>query len=162
MRALIVLLLSIITAATSLATDATAKKVDQLFAAFTKPGSPGCSVGIIRNGGFVYKKSFGYANLEFGVPLRPESVFYIASVSKQFTAASIILAAEQGFLSLDDDVRKYLPERPGYGRSVTLRQMLHQTNGFRDFFDLIELAGDTPAKVTSATDILKLIVRQRG
>jgi CubicO group peptidase (beta-lactamase class C family) len=111
MRLLIVLFLGITTATTAPATDTNAKKVDQLFAAFEKPGSPGCSVGIIRNSSFVYKKSFGYASLEFGVPLTPESVFYVASVSKQFTAASVVLAAEQGYLSLDDDVHKYLPER---------------------------------------------------
>jgi CubicO group peptidase (beta-lactamase class C family) len=161
MRLLIVLFLGITTATTAPATDTNAKKVDQLFAAFEKPGSPGCSVGIIRNSSFVYKKSFGYASLEFGVPLTPESVFYVASVSKQFTAASVVLAAEQGYLSLDDDVHKYLPELPDYGHSVTLRQMLHQTSGFRDFFDLIELAGGKPADIGSAADILKLIVRQK-
>ena len=161
MRLLIVLFLGITTATTAPATDTNAKKVDQLFAAFEKPGSPRCSVGIIRNSSFVYKKSFGYASLEFGVPLTPESVFYVASVSKQFTAASVVLAAEQGYLSLDDDVHKYLPELPDYDHSVTLRQMLHQTSGFRDFFDLIELAGGKPADIGSAADILKLIVRQK-
>jgi CubicO group peptidase (beta-lactamase class C family) len=103
----------------------------------TDPGSPGCSVGVIRNDRFVYKKSFGCASLELRVPLTPQSVFYVGSVSKQFTAASLVLAAEQDYLSLDDDVRKYLPELPHYGHHVTLRQMLHQTSGFRDFFDLI-------------------------
>jgi len=161
MRLLIVLFLGITTATTAPATDTNAKKVDQLFAAFEKPGSPGCSVGIIRNSSFVYKKSFGYASLEFGVPLTPESVFYVASVSKQFTAASVVLAAEQGYLSLDDDVHKYLPELPDYGHSVTLRQMLHQTSGFRDFFDLIALAGGKPGDIGSAVDILKLVVRQK-
>jgi CubicO group peptidase (beta-lactamase class C family) len=88
MRTSIVLFLSITTATTALAADPTAKKVDQLFATFDKRGSPGCSVGVIRDGRFVYKKSLGSASLELGVPLRPESVFYLASVSKQFTAAS--------------------------------------------------------------------------
>jgi CubicO group peptidase (beta-lactamase class C family) len=127
MRALIVFVLSIVTATAALAADPTAQKVDQLFAPFGKPGSPGCSVGIMRNGSFVYKKSFGYASLELGVPLTSHSVFYVGSVSKQFTAASVVLAAEQGYLSLDDEVRKYVPELPDYGHPVTLRQMLHQT-----------------------------------
>lgn len=108
---------------------------------FDKPGSPGCSVGVIRDGEFVYKRSFGYASLELGVPLTSASVFYMASVSKQFTAASIVLAAEPGHLSLDDDVRKYLPALPDYGRRITLRQVLHQTSGFRDFLDLVVVAG---------------------
>ena len=160
MRTLIVFV-SITTATTALAADPTAQKVDQLFTAFATPGSPGCSVGVIRNGNFVYKRSFGYASLELGVPLTPESVFYIASVSKQFTAASVVLAAEQGYLSLDDDIRKYLPELPDYGHPVTLRQMLHHTSGFRDFFDIIALSGGNPAEIAPA-DILKVIARQKG
>ena len=157
MRTLIVLVLSIVTATAALAADSKEQEVDQLFAAFEKPGSPGCSVGVIRKGNFVYKKSFGYASLEFGVSLTPESVFYVGSLSKQFTAASVVLAAEQGYLSLDDDVRKYLPVLPDYGHRVTLRQMLHQTSGFRDLFDLLELAGGNPAEIGSPADILKLI-----
>src|SRR6201981_2245973 len=101
MRALIVLFLCIARAITALAAEPTAQKVDRLFAAFNKPGSPGCSVGVIRNGSFVYKKSFGYASLELGVPLTPQSVFYVGSVSKQFTAARLGLAAEHDFFRPD-------------------------------------------------------------
>jgi len=162
MRIWIVLLLNFSTVSGAVASDATAQNVDQLFAAFDRPGSPGCSVGVIRNGRFVYKKSFGYASLELGVRLTPQSVFYVGSVSKQFTAASVALAAEQGYLSLDDDVRKYLPELPDYGHPVTLRQMVHQTSGFRDFFDLVALSGGNSAEIGSPADILKLIVRQKG
>jgi CubicO group peptidase (beta-lactamase class C family) len=161
MRTLFVLFLSITTATSLLAADSTAK-VNQLFESFAKPGSPGCSVGVIRNGNFVYRKSFGHASLELGVPLTPESVFYMGSVSKQFTAASVVLAAEDGYLSLDDDVHKYLPELPDYSHPVTLRQMLHQTSGFRDLFDLITLSGRDPAEVENPSDILKLISRQKG
>ena len=162
MRTLIILFLSIATTTAALAADSTAQIVDQLFNAFDKTGSPGCSVGVIRDGSFVYKKSFGYASLELGVPLTPESVFYMGSVSKQFTAASIVLAAERGYLSLDDDVRKYLPELPDYRRPVTLRQMLHQTSGFRDLFALLSLSGRNPAGIVSPRDILELIARQKG
>ena len=161
MRTLIVLFLCISTASI-LRTDPTTEKVDKLFTPFDKSGSPGCSVGVIRNGSFVYKKSFGYASLELGVPLTPGSVFYMGSVSKQFTAASVVLAAEQGYLSLDDDVRKYLPELPDYGHPVTLRQMLHQTSGFRDLFELIFLSDFDPKEIDSPTHILKLIARQKG
>jgi CubicO group peptidase (beta-lactamase class C family) len=161
MRTLIALFLSITTTNAALAADATAQKVNQMFAAFDKPGSPGCSVGVIRNGSFVFKKSFGYASLELGVPLTSKSVFYVGSVSKQFTAASVVLAAERGYLSLDDDVHKHLPELPDYGHPVTLRQMLHQTSGFRDLFDLISLSGRNAAEVASSADILKLIARQK-
>jgi CubicO group peptidase (beta-lactamase class C family) len=89
----------------ALAQDVPAQKVDQIFSVYDKPGSPGCSLGVIRDGEFVYRKAYGLASLELAVPLSSQSVFYMASVSKQFTAASVVLAAEQGYLSLDDDVR---------------------------------------------------------
>jgi CubicO group peptidase (beta-lactamase class C family) len=162
MRIFIVLFLSIATAIATSVADDRAQDVDHLFAMFDKPGSPGCSVGVIRAGDFVYKRSFGYASLELGVPLTPSSVFYMGSVSKQFTAASIVLAAEQGHLSLDDDVRKYLPELPDYGHRITLRQMLHQTSGFRDFLDLVFISGRNAADLASPAEILKLIAHQRA
>lgn len=95
-----------------LAQGVPAAKVDQIFSLYDKPGSPGCSLGVIRDGDFVYRKTYDLASLELGVPLSPQSVFYMGSVSKQFTAASVVLAAEQGYLSLDDDVRKYISEFP--------------------------------------------------
>lgn len=162
MNTLLALFLSLTIAGAAFGADNPAQKVDQVFAAFDKPGSPGCSVGAIRDGGFIYKKAFGYASLELGVPITPESVFYMGSVSKQFTAASVVLASEQGYLSLDDDVHKYLPELPDYGHPVTLRQMLHQTAGFRDFFDLIAFSGRNASELDSAADLLKLIAQQKG
>lgn len=79
----------------ALAQDVPSQKVDQIFSVYDKPGSPGCSVGVIRDGEFVYRKAYGLATLELGVPLSPQSVFYIGSVSKQFTAASVVLAVPQ-------------------------------------------------------------------
>ena len=100
-------------------------------------------------------------SLELGVPLSSQSVFYMGSVSKQFTAASVVLAAEQGFLSLDDNVRKYIPELPDYGRPITLRQMLHHTSGLLDFLTLIGLAGRDAGEVHSEAEIIDLIGRQK-
>src|SRR5271155_2105876 len=139
-----------------------AQKVDQIFSLYNKLGSPGCSLGVIRDGDFVYRRAYGLATLELGVPLSLQSVFYMGSVSKQFTAAAIVLAAEQGYVSLDDDVRKYLPELPDYGHVITLRQMIHQTSGFRDFFTLLSLSGHDVADFNSPEDIFKIVVRQRG
>ncbi|MGB6744973.1 MAG: serine hydrolase domain-containing protein, partial [Terracidiphilus sp.] len=138
------------------------QQVDQIFAAYDQAKSPGCSLGVMRDGKFVYRRSYGAASLELGVPLSPQSVFYVGSVSKQFTAASVVLAAEQGFLSLDDDVRKYIPELPDYGHTITLRQMLHQTSGLRDFFDLLYFSGLDASEFNSPGEILKLIERQKG
>jgi len=99
--------------------------VDAIFADLTKPGSPGCALGVYRDGKIVYAKGYGLANLEEDVPITPQSVFDIASLSKQFTAASIVLLERQGKLRLDDDVRKYLPELPDYssqgGGKITMR-----------------------------------------
>lgn len=92
--------------------DVDPQQVDALLAAYGKPHSPGCSLGVIRNGSFIHQNSYGGASLELGVPLTSQSVFYMASVSKQFTAAAVVIAAEQGYLSLDDDVRKFIPELP--------------------------------------------------
>jgi CubicO group peptidase (beta-lactamase class C family) len=137
-------------------------KVDQVFETYDKPDTPGCALGVVRDGEFVYKKGYGTASLELGVPLTPLSVFYMGSVSKQFTAASVVLAAEQGFLSLDDDVRKYVPELPSYGKTITLREMLHHTSGFRDILGLLLLAGRNFEDIHPTAELLDLLARQKA
>jgi CubicO group peptidase (beta-lactamase class C family) len=162
MRTIIVFVLFLVPVVSSPSTDVAAQKIDELFAPYDNSHSPGCSVGVIRDGGFIFRKSYGEGSLELGVPLSSDSVFYMASVSKQFTAASVVMAAEQGFLSLDDDVRKYIPELPNYGHTITLRQMLHQTSGFRDYLALTYLSGRETRALSSPDDVLKLIARQKG
>ncbi len=137
-------------------------KVDQVFETYDKPDTPGCALGVVRDGEFVYKKGYGTASLELGVPLTPQSVFYMGSVSKQFTAASVVLASEQGFLSLDDDVRKYVPELPSYGKTITLREMLHHTSGFRDILGLLLLAGRNFEDIHPTAELLDLLARQKA
>ena len=142
--------------------DSFGPKVDQVFAVYDQPGSPGCALGVVRDGHFLYKRGYGSASLELGVPISPESVFYMGSVSKQFTAASVVLAAEQGFVSLDDEVHKYVPELPSYGKPITLRQMLHHTSGLRDIFSLLFLAGRNAEDVHPSNELLDLIAHQKG
>jgi len=161
-RPLFALALGLMVTFPSLAADTNQEKVNQIFAAYDKAGSPGCAVGVIRDGNFIYRRAYGAASLELGVPLSPDSVFYMGSVSKQFTAAAIVLAAEQGYLSLDDDVRKYIPELPNYGHTITLRQMLHHTSGFRDFEALLGLSGGSLLDFHSKEEIINLIVRQKN
>lgn len=161
MRTTILFVLSVMSSVYATSSDVAPQNIDELFAAYNNPHSPGCSVGVVRGGNFVFRKSYGRASLELNVPLTPESIFYMASVSKQFTAASAVLAAEQGYLSLDDDVRKYVPELPDYGRAVTLRQMLHQTSGFRDFLALTYLSGRDVSALSSPHRVLELITRQK-
>lgn len=142
--------------------EALQRKVDQIFAAFEKPDSPGCALGVMRDGNFIYKKGYGAGSLELGVPITTQSVFYMGSVSKQFTAASVVLAAEQGFLSLDDDIQKYVPELPSYGKTITLREMLHHTSGLRDILSLMFLAGRNSEDVHPTNELLDLLSRQKA
>jgi CubicO group peptidase (beta-lactamase class C family) len=138
------------------------QRVDRIFAAYAKPDSPGCALGVIRNGNFIYRKGYGMGSLELGVPLSPQSVFYMGSVSKQFTAATVVLAAEQGFLSLDDNIRKYIPEIPDYGHPITLRQMLHHTSGFRDVLAMLGIFGRNLEDLHPTAELMDLIVRQKA
>src|ERR1700686_1854211 len=135
------------------------QRVDQIFAGYDKSDSPGCALGVIQSGNFVYRKGYGMGSLEFGVPLSSQSVFYMGSVSKQFTAASIVLAAEQGFLSLDDDVRKYIPEIPDYGQPITLRQMLHHSSGLPDVLGMLGISGRNLEDLHPTAELMDLIVR---
>jgi CubicO group peptidase (beta-lactamase class C family) len=144
------------------AAEPDAATVDKIFSAYDKPTSPGCSLGVIRDGSFVYRHGYGLGSLELAVPLTSESVFYMGSVSKQFTAASIVILAQRGLLSLDDDVHKYMPELPDYGHPITLRQMLHHTSGFRDVLDLLELSGRNAKDIHPFPELLRLVTRQKG
>lgn len=137
-------------------------RADKVFAAYDKPSSPGCALGVVRDGNFVYKKGYGEGSLELGVLLTPESVFYMGSVSKQFTAASVVLAAEQGYLSLDDDIRKYIPELPSYGKTITIREMLHHTSGLRDIFGLLTLSGRNAEDIHPTAELVDLIAHQKA
>ena len=105
--------------------DPAAERVDKVFAAWDKPDSPGCSLVVVNDGQIMYERGYGCAHLEHGVPITPRTVFHVASVSKQFVAMSIYLLAKDGRLSVDDDVRKYIPELPDYGHTITLQHMIH-------------------------------------
>ena len=142
-----------------------ARVVDAVFADLTQPGSPGCALGVYRNGAIVYAKGYGLANVEEKVSITPQSVFNVGSVSKQFTAASILLLEQAGRLRLDGDVRKYVPELPdyagrGYG-SITLRQLLNHTSGLRDYVSLFLLSGVHIDNVTTDAEALGVIAHQR-
>ena len=141
-------------------------QVDSMFADLQKPGSPGCALGVYRNGGVLYSKGYGLASLELGAPITSETIFDIGSTSKQFTAASILLLEQQGKLSVRDDVRKYIPELPDYSQHgeapITILNLLNHTSGLRDYLVLLGLSGVNQDSVTTDDDALALIVRQKG
>lgn len=137
-------------------------RVDALFAEWDRPDSPGCALAVVHNGQLVYQHGYGCANLDYQLPITPDSVFYLASVSKQFTAAAIILLAQEGKLSLDDDVHKYVPELPDYGATITLRHLAHHTSGLRDYLTLMQLAGLRWEDVHGDDELIDLVCRQKA
>ena len=143
-----------------LAADEKTSEVDQLFAQWAKPNSPGCALAIIQDGRVIYKKGYGMASLEHSIPITPGSVFYIGSCSKQFVAMCIALLSTEGKLSLDDDIRRYIPEMPDYGIPVTIRHLIHHTSGLRDYLALLGIAG-IDFGIYHEDDVLELVARQK-
>lgn len=135
--------------------------VEALFAPVADPAGPGCAVSVARNGTVVFERTYGLANLEQIQPITADTVFEAGSVSKQFTAALIAALVAQGRLSLDDDIRTYLPEMPDYGLPITVRMLLTQVSGVRNWDDLAELEGyGRGNRVHRQSDALAMIVRQ--
>ena len=136
-------------------------EIDKVFATFSKPGSPGCAMAVYRDGEIAYEHGYGEASLELGVPITPRTVFDIGSTSKQFTAFSILLLERDGKLSLDDDVRKYVPELQPMPRPVTLRHLMLHTSGLRDYLTLWALAGMKTENWTTQAEAVQLVARQK-
>lgn len=137
-------------------------RVDQVFQAYDRSDSPGCALGIYRDGQLAYARGYGMANLDLGVALQPSTIFDIGSTSKQFTAFSVALLARDGVVSLDDPVRKHVPELGDHADRVTLRHLIHHTSGLRDYLTLMWLAGVRFDDVTTDDDALALITRQQA
>jgi len=125
------------------------------------PGSPGVALAVVKDGDLVLKQGWGLANLEYDIPITATTVFDAASVAKQFTAFAVALLIQQGKLSLEDEVRKYLPELPDYDARITLRHLVSHTSGLRDQWALLALAGKSNGDVVSQVDVVNLIERQR-
>ena len=136
-------------------------KVDELFVAWDNKFSPGAAVAVLKNGSIIYKKGYGMSNLEYDIPITPSSIFHIASVSKQFTVFSILLLEKEGKLSLDDDIRKYIPEVPDFSKTITLRHLATHTSGLRDQWNLLVMAGWRMDDVITKEHVLKLVSHQK-
>jgi len=140
--------------------DAAARRIDSIFSRFRVEG-PGCALGVFQSGSIAYERGYGSANIEYGIPITPRTPFIMGSVSKQFTAAAIALLVERGRISLDDDVRKYVPELPDYGQRVTIDELVHHTSGIRDFWALVDAAGMRFDDGYGVDDVVRLAARQR-
>jgi CubicO group peptidase (beta-lactamase class C family) len=147
--------------AQGIASDSLTRAIDQVFARFT-PSSPGCAVAVYQNGRVRFAKGYGAANIEYAVPITPQTPFISGSLSKQFTAAAIALLIEDRRIALSDDVRKYLPELPDYGKVITIDHLVHHTSGFRDWWELVGLAGLRYDDTYTVQDVLDMTARQRA
>jgi CubicO group peptidase (beta-lactamase class C family) len=165
------LVLTFAVAATAIAADkakapatqenSRASQIDAAFKEWDSLSMPGASVAVIDKGKIAFAKGYGSANLEYGVPIKPETIFHVASVSKQFTAMAVVLLASDGKLSLEDDVHKYLPELPDYGKKISVRNLLQHTSGVRDQWQTLALAGWDIEDVITQDQILRMMFRQK-
>ena len=136
-------------------------QIDEFLSKRYNQNTPGCIIGIVKNGKLIYNKGYGMANLDYGIPMNSRSVINVMSLSKQFTAACIALLVVDGKISMDDDIHKYIPELPDYGKKITIDHLVRHTSGIRDYADLVFLAGGTPENIAYRADALELVLRQK-
>ncbi|MEL7122494.1 MAG: serine hydrolase domain-containing protein [Bacteroidota bacterium] len=141
--------------------DKMEKEIDAIFEEWNSTETPGGVVGIVQDGEIIFSKAYGMASLEYDVVNTTETIFNIASVSKQFTAFTMVLLEQQGKLSIDDDVRKYIPELPDFGTTITIRHLLTHTSGLRNFQSMLSLAGWRSGDNMTNEDLLRYISRQK-
>ena len=136
--------------------------VDALFEPWDTENSPGCALGVVKDGRLIYAKGYGMADLEHDINITPSTVFYIGSVSKQFVTMCILLLEEQEKLNLDDEIQEYLPDFPQYDTPLTIRHFIHHTSGVRDFLTLWTLAGNDYLDHIDEDAVYRLIKRQKA
>ena len=137
------------------------RRMDRLLAPYDRADMPGMALGLVRDGALVLHRQAGMASLELGVPLGVDSCFRIASVSKQFTCAAILLLAAEGKLDVRDAARTYLPELAEFGAPLTIAHLMHNTSGLRDMLELMRLGGMDLSVPCTTEDLLAAIFRQR-
>lgn len=144
------------------AANAQADAVAKIFADYDKADAPGCAVGVARDGEIIHTAAFGVADIEAKKPLTAQSVFNIASTSKQFTAFSILLLADRKQLKLDDPIVKYLPELAKSAKDVTISDLIHHMGGLRDYMTLLMLQGYDYTEPTTKEQTLEALARQQA
>ncbi|HYQ85524.1 MAG TPA: serine hydrolase domain-containing protein, partial [Rubrobacter sp.] len=144
------------------ASDMTAK-VDEIFAPWSSRESPGCAVAVGENGRTLLSRAYGMADLEHDAANTPDTIFEAGSVAKQLTTAAVLLLAQQGKLSVQDDVRKHFPEVPDYGTPITIDHLIHHTSGLRDWGAVVGLAGwPRGTRIHNHSHVLDVISRQKA
>lgn len=139
-----------------------AERASSVFHGWATPETPGCAVAVAKDSATVFERGYGSADLERTTPIRSDTVFEAGSVSKQFTVAAVLLLERDGRLSLNDDVRKYVPELPDYGESITIDQLIYHTSGLRDWYFINGIAGyPWGTRLETNRNSLGVILRQR-
>ncbi len=151
-----------LTAAIAQLSDSTRARIDAVFARYDRTDSPGCALGIAEHGRELYTRAYGMSDFEHGQAIAPSSIFHVASISKQFAAFSVALLANDGRLSLDDDIHKFIPELPDYATRITVRQLMHHTSGLRDQWQLLKYAGWRDDDLITEDDVLGIVAKQKG
>lgn len=134
--------------------------INSIFKDYAKPEGPGVAVLIVKDGKVVFEKGYGMANLEYNMPITPTSVFDIASVSKQFTGYAISTLIQQGKISPADDIHKYLPDVPDFGKKITIHNLIHHTSGLRDWPEGLHAAGWRWDEAFRYDDIMRMVSKQ--
>ncbi len=160
-RPLALIVVTLLALAGTLARAQTPAQIDTIFSDWQGTAGPGCVVGVSQNGRVLHSLAYGMADLEHGVINTPHTVLEPGSVSKQFTAAAAILLAQDGLLSLEDDIRTYFPELPDYGETVTVRHLLNHTSGLRDWGAVAGIGGwPRTTRVHTHVQMLDISARQ--
>ena len=141
--------------------DSLDQKINNIFKTYSRTDGPGCAVAVIRNDTVLFSKGFGMANLEYDIPITPSTVFDIASVSKQFAGFAISKLIQDGKISGQDDIRKYLPEVPSFGKTITINHLVHHSSGLRDWPEALVMAGWRWDEVFSFDDIMRMVRAQK-
>ncbi|MDZ4673309.1 MAG: serine hydrolase domain-containing protein [Gemmatimonadota bacterium] len=142
-------------------TPAQLARIDSAFVQYQRPESPGCALGVSRNDQMVLEQAWGHAELEYSIPISPATIFEGGSVSKQFTAAAVLLLAQEGKLSLDDNLRRWVPEIPDYGTPITIRHLLNHTSGLKDWGSIAGIGGwPRGSRIYTHAHVLEILGRQ--
>ncbi|MCB0688743.1 MAG: beta-lactamase family protein [Saprospiraceae bacterium] len=135
-------------------------RVDSVFESINRSDMPGCALAIVKDGKIVYERGYGMADLEQGIAITPQSVFYAGSISKQFVASCALLLSERNLLDLNAPVQQYLPDFPTYNEPITVRHLIHHISGIKDYFKLFEKEGINYLNQISREETYDLIKRQ--
>ena len=159
---LMTLSVAIASGQTATTEDQPGARVDSIFSAYASTNAPGCAVSVMKSGKIVYARGYGMADVAHAIPLTSTTPSNTASTTKPFTALAVLLLEKEGKLSLDDDVRKYIPEVPNFGHRISIRMLLNHTSGLRELHNLFILAGWRNIDVQLKQDVFDMIGRQRA